>query len=94
MSGSASSCPENSAVRGSKGPPRYCALECLPREDPLLQLRKAVQLYVLRLVDYTHPATAEFFDNAKMRYRLANKRIEAGHAQHNLGCASNQVNEP
>lgn len=55
MSGSASSCPENSAVRGSKGPPRYCALECLRREDPLLQLRKAVQLYVLRFVDHTSP---------------------------------------
>src|SRR4029077_11124388 len=39
MSGSASSCPENSAVRDSKGPQRWFALECLRREDPLLQLR-------------------------------------------------------
>ena len=59
-----------------------------------LQGDKAVQLYVLGLVDHTHPATAEFFDNAKMRNGLANKRIGAGHAQHILGRDMSQVNEP
>jgi hypothetical protein len=37
-----------------------------------LQGDKAVQLYVLRLVDHTHPATAEFLDNAVVRDGLTN----------------------
>ena len=54
---------------------------------------EAVQLYVLGFVDDTHPAAAEFFDDAIMGNRLANKRIELGTWQHILGCARNQVNE-
>src|SRR5579862_2198160 len=49
-----------------------------------LQGDKAVQLYVLGLVDDTHAATAEFLDGAIMRNRLANKRIGTGHVAAHL----------
>jgi hypothetical protein len=38
-----------------------------------LQGDKAVQLYVLGLVNHTHPATAEFLDDAVMRDGLADQ---------------------
>jgi len=37
-----------------------------------LQGNKPVQRYVLSLVDHTHPATAEFLDNAVVRDGLTN----------------------
>jgi len=43
-----------------------------------LQSNKAVQLHVLRLVDHTHPATAEFLDNAVVRDGLANHSEDEG----------------
>jgi len=36
-----------------------------------LESNKAVQIYVFRLIDDTHPPAAEFFDNAVMRDGLA-----------------------
>src|SRR5580700_180806 len=52
-----------------------------------LQGDKAVQLYVLGLVDHTHPATAEFLDNAIVRDSLADHWADI------LGLQGRQVNE-
>jgi hypothetical protein len=57
------------------------------------QRHQAMKPRVLRLVHDTHSTTAEFLDDAIIGYRLTNERIGAGHPEHILGCAGNQVNE-
>jgi hypothetical protein len=65
-----------------------------PKDSQEFQCHEAMKAGVLGLVDDTHPAAAEFFNNAVMRDGLANKRIGAGHAQHILGRDMSQVNAP
>src|SRR5580692_5267628 len=58
-----------------------------------LQDDKAVQLYVLSLVNHTHTTTAELFDDAVVRDGLADERVGGWHVEHILGRVGNQVNE-
>ena len=58
-----------------------------------LQGHKAVESSVLGLVDDTHPAAAEFLNDAIVRDGLADERVGGWHVQHILGRARNQVNE-
>ena len=54
---------------------------------------ETVQASVLSLVHYTHSAAAEFLQDAVVRDRLADKRIELRHSGAILGCRLRQVNE-
>src|SRR5580700_4958447 len=53
---------------------------------PEVESHKATELYILRLVDHTHPA-AEFFEDATVRDGLANRWVEI------LGPGLGEVNE-
>ena len=54
---------------------------------------KTAERRILGLIDNAHSATAEFFDDAIVRYRVANQWIGAGHARHMLRRARSRVNE-
>jgi len=49
-----------------------CVIGNIVRQE--LQSHKAVQFYIFRLVNNTHPAAAEFLDNAVVRNGLADLR--------------------
>ena len=50
-----------------------------------LEGHEAAELHILGLVDDTHSATTEFFDDAVVRDCGADERIRAGHLLHILG---------
>jgi hypothetical protein len=51
-----------------------CVFGNIVRQE--LQSHKAVEFYILRFVNNTHPAAAEFFDDTVMRDRLADHWAE------------------
>jgi hypothetical protein len=52
-----------------------------------------VQSRVFRLVDHTHPAATELFNDEIVGNSLARKRLGIGHCAGILLCAPHQVNE-
>ena len=57
------------------------------------QSYQAAKPRVLRLVDHTHSATTELFDNVVVRNSRAAEGFGTGHVPHILGCGLGQVNE-
>src|SRR5215467_4777413 len=58
-----------------------------------LQRNKAAQVSVFGLVNYTHPATTELFEDAVMGDGLADERLGLRHLARILGCGGRHVNE-
>jgi hypothetical protein len=54
---------------------------------------EATEAGVFGLVDHTHPATADFFDDAVVGDGSTNQGRGVLHFAHILGCARRQVNE-
>src|SRR5271156_2956512 len=58
-----------------------------------LQRDKPAEFYVLSLVNHTHAAATEFFDDPVVRDGLTDEGRGTGHAADIVGCGRNQVNE-
>ena len=54
---------------------------------------KTMQASVFGFIDNAHTSTAETFDDAVVRKRLADERVGAGHVRDIIFWASGQVNE-